>query len=125
MLEWATMAWRERIIFYGSGLRSYFARRAETYPHKMFSLPQYARNAPFLLREFFIITGQTDGRRDTRPMLYACRYRRGQRDKSVGTLKLQDWTLTDDFAGVDIAGLDNDGRMCGQLTEIKLQNFIP
>jgi len=23
-----------------------------------------------------------------------------------GTLKLQDWTLTDDFAGVDIAGLD-------------------
>jgi len=40
-----------------------------------------------------------------------------------GTLKLQDWTLTDDFAGVDIAGLDNegldiveldnDGRMCG------------
>jgi len=95
MLEWATMAWREWIIFYGSGLRSYFARRAETYPHKMFSLPQYARNAPFLLRKFFIITGQTDGRRDTRPMLYACRYRRGQRDKSVGTLKLQDWTLQD------------------------------
>jgi len=60
MLEWATMAWRERIIFYGSGLRSYFARRAETYPHKMFSLPQYARNAPFLLRKFFII-GRTDG----------------------------------------------------------------
>jgi len=33
-----------------------------------------------------------------------------------GTLKLQDWTLqdwtlTDDFAGVDIAELDNDGRM--------------
>ena len=22
---------------------------------------------------------------------------------------LQDWTLTDDFAGVDIAGLDNEG----------------
>ena len=58
----------------------------------------------------------------------------------LGTLKLQDWTLTDDFAGVDtsgldnggpdidgldIAGLDNDGRMCGQLTELKLQNFIP
>jgi len=58
----------------------------------------------------------------------------------IGTLKLQDWTLTDDFAGVDIAGLDNggpgidgldiagldiDGRMCGQLTKLKLQNFIP
>ena len=42
-----------------------------------------------------------------------------------GTLKLQDWTLTDEFAGLDIAGLDNDGRMCGQLTELKLQNFIP
>jgi len=42
-----------------------------------------------------------------------------------GTLKLQDWTLTDEFAGVDIAGLDNDGRMCRQLTELKLQNFIP
>ena len=61
----------------------------------------------------------------------------------LGTLKLQDWTLTDDFAGVDIAGLDNggpdidgldiagldidgldiDGRMRGQLTELKLQNF--
>jgi len=27
-------------------------------------------------------------------------------------------------AGLDIAGLDNDGRMCGQLTELKLQNFI-
>ena len=26
-----------------------------------------------------------------------------------GTLKLQDWTLTDDFARVDIAGLDNGG----------------
>jgi len=54
----------------------------------------------------------------------------------VGTLKLQDGTLTDDFAGVDIAemdnggpdidgldiaGLDIDGRMCGQLTELKLQ----
>ena len=45
----------------------------------------------------------------------------------TGTLKLQDWILTDEFAGVDIAGLDNegldvdgldnDGRMCGQLTE--------
>jgi len=59
---------------------------------------------------------------------------------ATGTLKLQDWTLTDDFAGVDISGLDNggpdidgldiagldiDGRMCGQLTELKLQNFIP
>jgi len=41
----------------------------------------------------------------------------------TGTLKLQDWTLTNEFAGVDIAGLDNggpdvdgldiDGRMCG------------
>jgi len=46
-----------------------------------------------------------------------------------GTLKLQDWTLqdwtlTDDFTGVDIAGLDIDGRICGQLTELKLQNFI-
>jgi len=28
---------------------------------------------------------------------------------SKGWLKLQDWTLTDDFAGVDIAGLDNGG----------------
>ena len=50
------------------------------------------------------------------------------------------WTLTDDFSGVDIEGLDNegldidgldidgldnDGRMCGQLTEVKLKNFIP
>jgi len=58
----------------------------------------------------------------------------------VGTLKLQDKTLTDDFAGVDIAemdnggpdidgldiaGLDIDGRMCRQLTELKLLNFIP
>jgi len=48
----------------------------------------------------------------------------------MATLKLQDWTLqdwtvTDDFAGVDIAELDNDGRMCGQLIELKLQNFIP
>ena len=25
----------------------------------------------------------------------------------------------------EIAGLDIDGRMCGQLTELKLQNFIP
>ena len=24
-----------------------------------------------------------------------------------GTLKLQDWTLTDEFAGLDIVGLDN------------------
>jgi len=62
------------------------------------------------------------------------------RDATWGTLKLQDWTLTDHFAGVDIAGLDNggpdidgldnagldiDGRMCGQLTGLKLQNFIP
>jgi len=65
--------------------------------------------------------------------------------ENLGTLKLQDWTLqdwtlTDEFAGVDIAGLDNggpdidgldiaeldiDGRKCGQLTKLKLQNFIP
>jgi len=25
----------------------------------------------------------------------------------------------------EIAGLDIDGRMCGQLTELKLQNFTP
>jgi len=41
---------------------------------------------------------------------------------------LQDWTVTDDFAGVDMAGLDNgsldivgldiDGRMCVYLTEL-------
>ena len=30
-----------------------------------------------------------------------------------------------DIDGLDIAGLDIDGRMCGQLTELKLQNFIP
>ena len=30
-------------------------------------------------------------------------------DNLVGTLKLQDWTLTDDFAGVAIAGPDNGG----------------
>jgi len=30
-----------------------------------------------------------------------------------------------EIAGLDIAGLDNDGRMCGQLIELKLQNFIP
>jgi len=30
-----------------------------------------------------------------------------------------------EIAGRDIAGLDIDGRMCGQLTELKLQNFIP
>ena len=30
-----------------------------------------------------------------------------------------------EIAGLDIAGLDTDGRMCGQLTELKLQNFIP
>jgi len=29
------------------------------------------------------------------------------------------------IAGLDIAGLDTDGQMCGQLTELKLQNFIP
>jgi len=28
------------------------------------------------------------------------------------------------IVGLDIAGLDIDGRMCGQLTELKLQNFI-
>jgi len=26
----------------------------------------------------------------------------------MATLKLQDWTVTDDFAGVDIAELDNE-----------------
>jgi len=30
-----------------------------------------------------------------------------------------------EIAGLDIAGLDNDGRMYGRLTELKLQNFIP
>ena len=60
--------------------------------------------------------------------------------ENLGTLKLQDWTLTDEFAGLDIAGLDTDGpdidgldiagldidgRICGQLTKLKLQNFIP
>jgi len=30
-----------------------------------------------------------------------------------------------EIAGLDIVGLDIDGRMCGQLTELKLQNFIP
>ena len=30
-----------------------------------------------------------------------------------------------EIAGLGIAELDNDGRMCGQLTELKLQNFIP
>ena len=30
-----------------------------------------------------------------------------------------------EVAGLDITRLDNDGRMCGQLTELKLQNFIP
>ena len=29
--------------------------------------------------------------------------------ENLGTLKLQDWTLTDEFAGLDIAGLDTDG----------------
>jgi len=48
-----------------------------------------------------------------------------ERDATWRTLKLQDWTLTDHFSGVDIAGLDIDGRMCGQLTELKLQNFTP
>ena len=30
-----------------------------------------------------------------------------------------------DFAGLDYEGLDIDGRMCGQLTELKLQNSSP
>jgi len=30
-----------------------------------------------------------------------------------------------EIAGLDVEGLDIDGRMCGQLTELKLQNFIP
>ena len=29
-----------------------------------------------------------------------------------------------DIAGLDIVGLDNDGRMYGQVTELKLQNVI-
>ena len=29
-----------------------------------------------------------------------------------------------DIVGLDIDGLDNDGRMCGQATELKLQNVI-
>jgi len=29
------------------------------------------------------------------------------------------------MGSAEIAGLDIDGRMCGQLTELKLQNFIP
>jgi len=29
----------------------------------------------------------------------------------AGTLKLQDWTLTDKLAGLDIAGLYHDGRL--------------
>ena len=29
-----------------------------------------------------------------------------------------------EIAGLDIDGLDNDGRMCGQVTELKLQNVI-
>jgi len=67
---------------------------------------------------------------------------------------MKDWTLTDDFTGVDIAGLDNKGldidgldnggldtdgldiaglvivqldnggRICGQLTELELLNSI-
>ena len=46
-----------------------------------------------------------------------------------------DWEPTDlqggrwlignaEIAGLDIDGLDNDGRMCGQVTELKLQNVI-
>jgi len=34
-------------------------------------------------------------------------------DDPTGTLKLQDWTLTDECVGT------------GQLTELKLQNFNP
>jgi len=30
-----------------------------------------------------------------------------------------------DDGNAEIAGLDIDGRMCGQLTKLKLQNFIP
>ena len=30
-----------------------------------------------------------------------------------------------DIDGLDIAGLDSDERICGQLSELKLQNFIP
>jgi len=39
---------------------------------------------------------------------------------------LQEWTMTDDFAGVDIAGLDNGGRIwaidCNQL-KITIERF--
>ena len=30
-----------------------------------------------------------------------------------------------EIAGLDTVGLDIDGQMCGELTELKLQNFIP
>jgi len=33
--------------------------------------------------------------------------------------------LVVELGSAEIAGLDIDGRMCGQLTELKLQNFIP
>ena len=31
----------------------------------------------------------------------------------------------EEYGNAKIAGLDTDGQMCGQLTELKLQNFIP
>ena len=40
------------------------------------------------------------------PINYALTANDVRPDVRLGTLKLQDWTLTDDFAGVDIAGLD-------------------
>ena len=31
-----------------------------------------------------------------------------------------DWTLMDEFAGVDIAGLDNDGRIWADCNQLKI-----
>ena len=33
-------------------------------------------------------------------------------------------TTANPHGNAEIAGLDNDGRMCGRLTELKLKNFI-
>jgi len=55
--------------------------------------------------------------------------RRVVSDLLFGVLCSQPWWLPTDgsaeIAGLDIVGLDIDGRICGQLTELKLQNFIP
>jgi len=45
------------------------------------------------------------------------------RRKAGRRMKLPGHTRT--YGNAEIAGLDSDGRMCGQLTELKLQNFIP